>query len=221
MQESLLHLFDYNREAISLQSVYDMHSFWFRARIWTGITASILTFLLLAGSVATALAQAVPTDTPTPGGASPIVTAQEEGANVRSGPSSTIYPVLGRLQPGETARAVAVSPHHEWIQIEFNGTTGWVYTAFVTLSPGFLPVVEPPPTPTPPATATIDSTLAAAFSAAPTETRLPTFTPPPPLVVPSFTPDNGTPFHLPMGTMIVVIALVGAVVFGASFFGRR
>jgi hypothetical protein len=129
--------------------------------------------------------------------------------------------VLGRLQPGETAPAIAVSPHHEWIEIQFGGATGWVYTAFVILSPGFLPVVEPPPTPTPPATATIDLTLAAAFSVAPTETRLPTFTPPPPLVVPSFDGTNTSSTGFPMGLTIGVIVLIGAAVLGVSFFGRR
>ena len=216
----MLHLFDYNREAISLQSVYDMRRFWFHLIIWGGIAASILlAFFAAAGGVPVA-AQAAATDTAAPGGTPPIVTAQEEGANVRSGPSSTVYPVLGRLRPGDTAPAIAVSPYHEWIEIEFNGGTGWVYTAFVTLSPGFLPVVEPPPTPTPLATATIDPTLAAQFSAVPTETRLPTFTPPPPLVVPDFGNTGATSGHFPMGLTIGVVVLLGAAIFGLSFFIR-
>jgi hypothetical protein len=198
-----------------------MRRFWFQLSIWTGLAASVLGLLLAGGAGSAVLAQAPVTDTAAAGGAKPMVTAGEEGANVRTGPSSIIYPVLGRLQPGESAPAVAVSPHHEWIQIEFNGGTGWVYTAFVTLSPGFLPAVEPPPTPTPLATATIDPTLAAQFSTAPTETRLPTFTPPPPLVIPSFASTGGSGLHFPMGWTIGAIALLGAAVLGASFFGRR
>src|SRR5512138_1857437 len=108
-----------------------MRRFWFQLSIWMGLTASILGVLLAAGNGLPALAQAPVTDTAPSGDSKPIVTAGEEGANVRTGPSSIAYPVLGRLQPGETAPAIAVSPHHEWIQIEFNGTTGWVYTAFV------------------------------------------------------------------------------------------
>ena len=165
-------------------------------------------------------AQAAVTDTPAAGSA-PIVTAQEEGANVRSGPSSTVYPVLGRLVPGETATAIGVSPFHEWIEIEYNGGTGWVYTAFVTLSPGFLPVVEPPPTPTPLATATIDPTFAAAFNAVPTETRLPTFTPPPPLVMPTFPGTGASSGGFPVGVAISAIVLIGAAVLGISFFMRH
>jgi hypothetical protein len=198
-----------------------MRRFWFQVSIWTGIAASILGLLLGAGGLSAAQAQAPATDTPPVGGGAPIVTALEEGANVRSGPSSITYPVLGRLQPGDTARAVAVSPHHEWIEIEFNGTTGWVYTAFVQLSPGFLPEVEPPPTPTPLATATFDPTLVAQFNAVPTETRLPTFTAPPPLTVPSFGGAGASGFHFPMGLTIGAIALLGAAVLGVSFFGRR
>ncbi len=198
-----------------------MRRFWFQLSIWTGLAASALGLLLGAGTGSRALAQAPGTDTPAAGDAKPMVTAQEEGANVRSGPSSIVYPVLGRLQPGESAPAIAVSPHHEWIEIEFNGGTGWVYTAFVALSPGFLPEVEPPPTPTPLATATIDPTLAAQFSAVPTETRLPTFTPPPPLVVPSFGSTGSGRIHFPMGLTIGAIALLGAAVLGVSFFGRR
>src|SRR5512143_640631 len=198
-----------------------MRRIWFQLSIWAGIAASILGLLLSVGAQFPVRAQSPATDTPPPGDAVPVVTAQEEGANVRSGPSSITYPVLGRMQPGETARAIAVSPHHEWIEIEFNGGTGWVYTAFVALSPGFLPEVEPPPTPTPLATATFDPTLVAQFNAVPTETRLPTFTPPPPLAVPSFGDAGSAGFHFPMGLTIGAIALIGAAVLGVSFFGRR
>jgi hypothetical protein len=198
-----------------------MQRFWFQLGIWTGIAASVLGLLLSAWALAPVQAQAPATNTPPPGDAVPMVTALEEGANVRTGPSSIVYPVLGRLQPGETARAVAVSPHHEWIQIEFNGTTGWVYTAFVELSPGFLPEVEPPPTPTPLATATFDPTLVAQFSSVATETRLPTFTAPPPLTVPSFGDAGSGGIRFPIGLTIGALALLGAAVLGVSFFGRR
>ncbi|MGZ6316266.1 MAG: SH3 domain-containing protein [Anaerolineales bacterium] len=201
-----------------------MQRFWFQFSAWMGFAASLLgVALALAGSVSVQ-AQAGATDTPLPAGSAPFVTAQEEGANVRSGPSSVIYPVIGRLGVGETAPAIGVSPHHEWIEISFPGGargSGWVYTAFVTLSPGFLPEVEPPPTPQQLATPTIDPTLAAAFNVEPTQTRLPTFTPPPPLTVPAFTNSGGASGGFPMGVAISIIALVGAAVLGISFFGRR
>jgi hypothetical protein len=188
--------------------------------LWTGAALSLLG-LWVASAGQLALAQAAATDTPPAGGSSPTIVVGDEGVNVRTGPSSVIYPIIGHMNPGETAKAIAVSPHHEWIEIEYSGTTGWVYTVWVTLSPGFLPVVEPPPTPTPPATATIDPTLAAAFSSVPTSTRLPTFTPAPPLVVPTFTDSSGSGLHFPMGISILLIVLVGALVFGVSFFTRQ
>ncbi|HEX8991861.1 MAG TPA: SH3 domain-containing protein [Anaerolineales bacterium] len=197
-----------------------MRRFWFHLIVLGGVAASILAVLFSVAGGSPVAAQAPATSTPAPAGTPPIVTAQEEGANVRSGPSSTVYPVIGRLRPGDTAKAIGVSPYHEWIEIEFNGATGWVYTAFVTLSPGFLPVAEPPPTPTPLATATIDPTLAAQFSAVPTQTRLPTFTPPPPLVVPDFGNTGGASGHFPMGVTIGLVALLSAAVFGLSFFIR-
>ncbi len=197
-----------------------MHRLWFHFTVWTGIAASVLLAALMISPRSNVLAQAVPSETPAAGSA-PFVTAQEEGANVRTGPSSTIYPVIGRLQPGDTAPAIGVSPFHEWIEIEYLGGTGWVYTAFVTLSPGFLKVVEPPPTPTPLATATIDPTFAAAFNAVPTVTRLPTFTPPPPLVVPAYPDNRPTVGGFPMGMVIGALAVLGAAVLGVSFFGKR
>ena len=201
-----------------------MQRFWFQFSIWIGFVAPLLGLALALAKIGSVQAQTGATDTPLPSGSAPFVTAQEEGANVRSGPSSIIYPVIGRLGVGETAPAVGVSPHHEWIEISFaggRGGTGWVYTAFVTLSPGFLPEVEPPPTPQQLATATIDPTLAAAF-VEPTQTpRLPTFTPPPPLTVPVFPNSGASSDDFPIGLTISVIALVGAVVFGVSFFGKR
>jgi len=95
-----------------------------------------------------------------------------------------------------------------------------VYAANVTLS-GSLQVVEPPPTPTPLATATIDPTLQAAFEAEPTETRLPTFTPPPPLSVPTFAQGASERGGLPFGTAILVVTLFGGLGLFASFLGKR
>jgi len=43
------------------------------------------------------------------------------------------------------------------------GSQGWIYAPYVSLTPGELPIIEPPPTPTPLYTTTIDPTLAAQF----------------------------------------------------------
>ncbi|MGZ6347158.1 MAG: SH3 domain-containing protein, partial [Anaerolineales bacterium] len=147
----------------------------------------------------------VPTVTGTPGG--PIITVTSpDGANVRAGPSSYDYPLIGALVPSETAPAIGRSPGQEWIQIIYLGApggVGWVYSSLVSLSPGFLPIVEPPPTATPRTTPTINPTYAAAFQVQTTPTRLPTFTPPPPLSTLHFDPAVASETGIPMGFVIL------------------
>ncbi len=203
-----------------------MHKFWFHLTLWTGIAASSLAALLIATPVRPAAAQVQATDTPGGDGSSPYITNTFEGEpaiNVRTGPSTIIYPdPCGSLPYGGTAPALGTSPAHEWIQISFStcpGGVGWVYAANVQLT-GMLHVVELPPTPAPLTTSTIDPTLAAAFSAVPTETRLPTFTPPPPLVLPQYS-QSGTGGGFPFGLTISVIVVLGAAVLGVSFFTRH
>lgn len=85
----------------------------------------------------------------------------------------------------------------------------WVYALYVSLSPGaqLLPI-EIPATPTPFATPTINPTLEAAFVGQVTPTRLPTFTPPPPLELPSFQ-DETAHQGFPTGLLIVSLGLFG------------
>ena len=114
-----------------------------------------------------------------------------EPINIRTGPSSFDYPVIGTLPVGGTAAAVGRSPAGEWVEIEFPEAprgTAWVYAANVSLSPpnALLPVVEIPPTPVPLETDTLNPTFVAAFLVVPTSTRLPTFTAPPPLAIPTY-----------------------------------
>jgi len=61
-------------------------------------------------------------------------------------------------------------------------------------------------------TATIDATLAAAFNFQPTPSRMPTFTPPPPLTIPQFT-EVSTPRRalVAPGIFVVSLVLLGAI----------
>jgi hypothetical protein len=167
----------------------------------------------------------VPTVTGTPAGPYITVSNTEPQINVRSGPSSYIYPAIGVLLNGETAPALGRSPGEYWIQIRYDGVpgnVGWIYAPLVKLSPNAnLPIVEPPPTPTPPTTPTIDPTLAAAFIPQLTPTRLPTFTPPGPLVIPTYESPETRAGGIPLGLVIVLLALIGG--FGAliSFLRGR
>lgn len=146
-----------------------------------------------------------------------ITVTYSESIHVRSGPSSVDYPIIGSLEVGATARAIGRSPAGEWILIvapegaSWAGT-GWVYSALVSLTPGFLPVIEPPPTPTPLVSATLNPTFVAAFRTAATPTRLPTFTPAPPLQIPTFqNRADASVGGIPIGLVIVLLGLLGAV----------
>ena len=169
----------------------------------------------------------IPTVTSTPSG--PIVSVRpgqnEDFINVRSGPN-VLYPKIGVLLLGQTAPAKGRSPGGEWSLIEYPGVAGgmgWVYANLVSLTPGNLPIVEPPPEPTPAVTQTIDPTLAAQFIVTVAPTRLPTFTPPPPLVIPTYPVSSSTGIisGVPMGLVILVLLTVGILLGIFSFIQRR
>ena len=143
------------------------------------------------------------------------VTTTEPQINVRAGPSSAVYPIVGFLLRGATAPAHGRSIGGDWIQIEYPGAPndrGWVYAPLVAVSPGILAIVEPPPTPIPPPTSTVDPTLAAQFNIVPTATRLATFTPPPPMTWPALTSvaADRVASPVPWGPVIVALWLLGA-----------
>ena len=203
-----------------------MKRFWFRPTL---IVISIALFSLWAfffASSSTVVLAQQPTVTPASTAMFITVITDEPQINVRMGPSSSIYPIVGTLLRGSTAPALGRSPGGDWVQIEYIGAPydkGWVYSPLVQVSPGTLLVVEPPPTPVPPPTATIDPTLAAQFNIVPTNTRLPTFTPPPSLVVPSYTqvPSAISGQSGPLAIIIVALAILGVIGFLLSLFLRR
>jgi hypothetical protein len=142
------------------------------------------------------------------------------------GPSSSIYPIVGILPRGATAPALGKSQGGDWIKIEFEGApnnSGWVYSPLVQVSPGILRIVEPPPTPVPPATSTVDPTLAAQFVILPTNTRLPTFTPPPSLTsfVYTATPERNSQNSVPVAAIIIALFVLGVFGFLLSVVIRR
>src|ERR1700690_1185408 len=187
----------------------------FHFYLWTCCITGFLGLFLIRPGQTYVYAQTPVTGTATPGGPTPFITNVFEGEpaiNVRTGPSTIIYPdPCGSLPYGATAPALGSSPGPEWILIAYSACpngVGWIYAPNVDLSPGYLPIVEPPPTATPLTTATIDPTLAAAFNIQPTVTRLPTFTPAPPLVIPTFA-DQSASAGFPLGGTIFAIAVLG------------
>jgi hypothetical protein len=201
----------------------------------------LMSIVLLAGSViflswqifpvnASGISQqptvALPTVTSTPGG--PVVTVisgEEQLVSVRSGPG-VFYDKIGVLLAGQQLPAKGRSEGGDWILVEYPGvpgSEGWVYAPFVSLTPGHLPIVEPPPKPTPLYTATIDPTLAAQFISTAEPTRLPTYTQAAPLVIPTYTDASvgGITSKFPMGLIIIAVTAVGILLGLFSLAQRR
>ncbi|HEY9152557.1 MAG TPA: hypothetical protein VIN60_06695 [Anaerolineales bacterium] len=204
-----------------------MKRFWFQLSLWIIMLASILGLVLVMPNVTSVHAQVVSTPT-LANSAQPYITntyTTEPFVNVRAGPSSVYYgDPIGELAIGATAPALAITSGHDWIEISFssgpNGV-GWVYAPFVTLT-GAPPIIEPPPTFTPIAVSTIDPALVATFSLKPTETRLPTFTPPAPLVIPTFSSAPvDTSAHFPFGIVIISLGIVGVLGIVISLVSRQ
>jgi uncharacterized protein YraI len=168
----------------------------------------------------------IPTVTGTPVGALAIVLDNEQGfINLRAGPSTVAYEVVGVLVSGQQAPALGRSPGGDWVQVAYPGVPGgkaWVWSDLVEVR-GPLPVIEPPPTMTPAVTATIDPTLAAQFLVEVPPTRLPTFTEPPPFQTATLPVDAplATSGTLPMGLIIVGMAVVGMMGLVVSFLRSR
>jgi hypothetical protein len=190
-----------------------------RVLIWAIAAIGITTLGLFDPAQTAVFAQqptgSIPTVTGTPSG--PVVKVDLSIPQIRvyAGPGSFDYPAIGVLLAGETAPALGrASGREDWIQIYYagvRGSIGWVYGLYVSLSPGaLLPIVEIPATPTALSTPTIDPTLEAAFIGQQTPTRLPTFTPPPALDLPSFNDVSQSPTAgVPLGLLILSLGLFG------------
>lgn len=158
----------------------------------------------------------IPTVTGTPKGPTAIVYADPENQiNVRSGPD-VFYPKVGVLINRQEVPALAKSEGGTWVMIAYPGVAegvAWVYAPYLRVT-GELPVVPKPPTPTPETTPTIDPTLASQFISEIPPTRKPTFTPPPPLIVPTYesVPLASGTGGLPSG--FIILGLVSVGIFG-------
>jgi hypothetical protein len=193
----------------------------FKLLVFFAIVLAGLFFLQNSSAQADPMAQiptvSIPTVTGTPIGAVATVrsTGEADQVNVRNGPGTEAngYQIVGVLIVGQQVPALGMSPGGDWIQIAYPGAPGgvaWVWEPLVDVQ-GNLPIVEPPPTPTPRVTPTIDPTLAAQFLVEVPPTRLPTFTPAPPITYPTFPVQSGaaTTGRVPMGLLVIGMAVVG------------
>jgi hypothetical protein len=96
-----------------------------------------------------------PTNTPSV----PIATFNQ-GANVRSGPSTLFNPPIGSFAAGATADILGVTPAGDWYKIRYYNGDGWVFSQLITVSgdtsripvdagPAIPTLTPVPPTPVP------------------------------------------------------------------------
>lgn len=180
-----------------------------------------LTGILLFPFFGSAFYQIPTVDIPTVTGTDPgvIVRVKNDESNpqinVRSGPG-TEYDRVGTLLANQTVIGKGRTEGGSWILIEYMGgpdNYAWVYSSYVDYT-GDLPIVVVPNTPTPRITNTIDPTLAAQFIITVEPTRLPTFTEPAPLVIPTFQTVTGVNVSggVPMGMIILICGILGVII---------
>jgi len=177
--------------------------------------------IILFPLVGSAFFQIPTVDIPTVTGTDPgvIVRVKNDDSNpqinVRSGPG-TEYDRVGTLLANQTVIGKGRTEGGSWILIEYMGgpdNYAWVYSSYVDYT-GDLPIVVVPNTPTPRITNTIDPTLAAQFIITVEPTRLPTFTEPAPLVIPTFQTVTGVNVSggVPMGMIILICGILGVII---------
>lgn len=200
---------------------------------WSSVISVLMilgTALIALPNTKTVFAQqptgSIPTVTGTPSGVMATVRNEmEDKVNVRSGPSY-FYDLVGVLLVGQSVPVLGKSTAGEWLKISYPGSpdgTGWVFASYMDLTKGEIPVVEPPPLPGPKVTATIDPTMAAEFIVTPIPTRLPTYTAPAPLTIPTYSnaSASSTFAGIPVGLIIIILAALGIVVGLFTIFQAR
>ncbi len=188
-------------------------------------------FLTTFGNINTVFAQqatgSVPTVTGTPKG--PMASIKpgitENFVNVRSGPSSVQFDIIGIIYIGETVPVKGKSIGGDWLLIEYPGVVngeGWIWALYMDVTPGEIPLVEMPPSPQPKVTFTIDPTMASQFITTPLATRLPTFTPPANLVIPTYENTKTQIFAgVPIGFIIIILLGIGIISSLFTYFQSR
>ncbi|NTW99822.1 MAG: SH3 domain-containing protein [Geobacteraceae bacterium] len=168
----------------------------------------------------------IATVTGTQVGALATVLQNEQGfANLRAGPNTLGYDVVGVLLVGQQVPALGRSPGGSWIMVAYPGAPGgaaWVFSDLVEVK-GSLPIVQPPPTVTPQTTPTLDPTLVAQFEVDIQPTRLPTYTAPPPMVLPTLGSDVPQTLsgRIPVALLIIGLGVLGIFGLLISFLRNR
>ena len=202
---------------------------WIKILIATGMAGLMSILVLSSLAVNNVYAQQptgnIPTVTSTPTGPYVTVYSDQTFIDVYAGPSSYDYESIGIMAAGTSAPALGFSQDGNWIEIVYMGVSGgvgWVYAPFVSITPGSLPKLNAPPTAVPLTTPTLNPTFVAAYGLQVVPTRLPTYTPPIPLKLPTFAPNTGGVSKIPYGLIILLLALIGILGAMISFLrGNR
>jgi hypothetical protein len=143
-----------------------------------------------------------------------------QDVNVRAGPG-TDYDQVGVLIPGQTSAIIGRNPEGNWFEIEYVGGAngmGWVFKDLVRVVGDLntMPTVVPPPTPTlhPTVTAQPGATqeITPFATGSPNAGRLPTFTAPAAVALPTLLPAQGIREggSFPPAVLIIVLLVLGA-----------
>jgi hypothetical protein len=165
-----------------------------------------------AGALAQQPTLSIPTVTGSPSGPFGVVNPDQNIVDVWAGPGVE-YGRIGILVTGERVPVLGRNADGTWVQIAYpgvDGGVGWVYTYFLTVR-GQPPTVKTPLVPTPNVTPTMDPTIAARYPLVVELTRPATFTPPPPLAIATYAPDdpNSNKTPVPLGFLIIGMGVVG------------
>lgn len=203
------------------QTIYNVRRRWTRVAtlgLWLGLMVCVcIGFANVSQVQAGPLEQhptvSMPTVTGTPRGAYVTVPIDQKLIYVRSGPGRS-FPVIGIMVTGESAGALALSEGGEWVQVIYigvPGNSGWVYSRLVNFTDSeTLREVDSPPTPTPNTTPTLPAG-AERFAVEDGATPLPTYTPAPAVVQPTFAVGTSQTIMsgLPVGFIIIGLAVLG------------
>ena len=186
---------------------------------WTG---SVSALTITPSDTTSPTATSTPTFVPTPTVAGVHVYVPER-VNVRSGPG-TYYEKVGVLVAGQIAAVVGRTSFGEWIAIQYpEGTSDirWVHSPLVLvrgMSVEELPEVESPPTPTLQAVP-ISESINPENTLPPT--RLPTYTPAPPIAQPTFATSEFEDGSLPPIVLIGSLFALGIVSGVVAIYRQR
>ncbi|WP_119066104.1 SH3 domain-containing protein [Aggregatilinea lenta] len=103
-----------------------------------------VTAILFGGAAMTRPSQDAAADTTSAGPTLTVSNGLNEPINLRGG-AGTTYAMVAQVQPGETMTADGRNQAGDWVRVQYNGTTAWVFTRVISWDGDLttLPVLAP------------------------------------------------------------------------------